>query len=191
MESNKPLVKDEDGEDADVHVFRSMIGSLMYLTASRPYIMFAVYSDYGGASLDKKSTIGGCQFLGRRLICWQCKKHTIVANSTTETEYVVAANCYRQVLWIQNHMMDYSFNFMNTRIHIDNESTISVIKNLVAHSRTKHIKVRFHFIRDCYEKRLTEVIKIHTDSNVADLLTKGFDVTRFNFLMVSIGILNL
>ncbi|GJY25811.1 putative ribonuclease H-like domain-containing protein [Tanacetum coccineum] len=140
-------------------------------------------SDYGGASLDRKSTTGGCQFLGRRLISWQCKKQTIMANSTTEAEYVAAANCCGQVLWIQNQMMDYGFNFMNTRIHIDNESTISVIKNPVAHSRTKHIKIRFHFIRDCYEKRLIEVIKIHTDSNVADLLTKGFDVTRFNFLV--------
>ncbi|GJQ95971.1 hypothetical protein Tco_0007110 [Tanacetum coccineum] len=104
-------------------------------------------------------------------------------NSTTEAEYVTAANCCGQVLWIQNQMIDYGFNFMNTKIHIDNERTISVIKNSVAHSRTKHIEIRFHFIRDCYEKRLIEVIKIHTDSNVADLLTKGFDVTRFNFLV--------
>ncbi|GKC82920.1 hypothetical protein Tco_1138637, partial [Tanacetum coccineum] len=230
IESNTPLVKDEDGVDVDVQVYRSMIGSLMYLTASRPNIMFAVYvcarfqvtlkaphlntvkrifrylkhqpklglwyprdspfelksfsdSDYGGASLDKKSTIGGCQFLGRRLISWQCKKQTIVANSTIEVEYVAFANCCRQVLWIQNQMMDYGFNFMNTKIHIDNESTISVIKNPVAHSRTKNIEIRFHFIRYCYEKRLIEVIKIHIDSNVADLLTKGFDVTRFNFLV--------
>ncbi|GKB96770.1 putative ribonuclease H-like domain-containing protein, partial [Tanacetum coccineum] len=205
IESNKPLVKDEDGEDVDVHVYKSMIGSLMYLTTSRPGIMFAVCacarfqvtlkashlnavngfldSDYRGARLNRKSTTGGCQFLGRRLISWQCKKQTIVANSTTEAEYVAAAHCCGQVLWIQNQMMDYGFNFMNTKIHIDNESTISVIKNPVAHSRTKHIEIRFHFIRDCYEKRLIEVIKIHTDSNVADLLTKGFDVTRFNFLV--------
>ncbi|GKE78016.1 uncharacterized mitochondrial protein-like protein [Tanacetum coccineum] len=121
VESNKPLVKDEDGVDVDVHVYRSMIGSLMYLTTSRPDIMFVVYacarfqvtlkashlhavkrifrhlkhqpklglwyprdspfelnafsdSNYGGASLDRKSTTGGCQFLGRRFISWQCKK---------------------------------------------------------------------------------------------------------------------
>ncbi|GJS60011.1 putative ribonuclease H-like domain-containing protein [Tanacetum coccineum] len=116
---------------------------------------------------------------------------SVVANSILLAEYVAAANYCGQVLWIHNQMMDYGFNFMNTRIHIDNESTISVIKNPVAHSRTKHIEIRFHFIRDCYEKRLIEVIKIHTDSNVADLLTKGFDVTRFNFLVVSIGMLNL
>ncbi|GJU49914.1 putative ribonuclease H-like domain-containing protein [Tanacetum coccineum] len=212
IESNKPLVKDEDGVDVDVYAYRSMIGSLVYLTASRPDIMYLKHqpklglwyprdspfeleafpdSDYSGASLDRKLTTGGCQFLGRRLISWQCKKQTIVANSTTEAEYVAAANCCGQVLWIQNQMMDYGFNFMNTKIHIDNESTISVIKNPVAHSRTKHIEIRFHFIRDCYEKRLIEVIKIHTDHNVADLLTKGFDVTRFNFLVVSIGMLNL
>ncbi|GJT63959.1 hypothetical protein Tco_1015439 [Tanacetum coccineum] len=238
IESNKPLVKDEDGVDVDVHIYRSMIGSLMYLTASRPDIMFAVCacarfqvtpkashlnavkrifrylkhqpklglwyprdspfeleafsdSDYGGASLDRKSTTGGCQFLGRRLISWQCKKQTIVANSTTEAEYVAAANCCGQVLWIQNQMMDYGFNFMNTKIHIDNESTICIVKNPVYHSRTKHIEIRHHFIRDCYEKRLIDVVKIHTDNNVADLLTKGFDVTRFNFLVVSIGMLNL
>ncbi|GJT04545.1 hypothetical protein Tco_0839007 [Tanacetum coccineum] len=119
------------------------------------------------------------------------QQQTIVANSTTKAEYVAAANCCGQVLWIQNQMMDYGFNFMNTKIHIDNESTISVIKNHVAHSRTKHIKIRFHFIRDCYEKRLIEVIKIYTDFNVADLLTKGFDVIRFNLLVVSIGLLNL
>ncbi|GJU65111.1 putative ribonuclease H-like domain-containing protein [Tanacetum coccineum] len=238
IQSNKPRVKDKDGEDVDVHVYRSMIGSQMYLIASRPDIMFGVCAcarfqvtpkashlnavkrifrylkhqpklglwyprdlpfeleafsgnDYGGASLDRKSTTGGCQFLGRRLISWQCKKQNIMVNSTTEAEYVAAANCCGQVLWIQNQMMDYGFKFMNTKIHIDNESTISVIKNLVAHSRTKHIEIQFHFIRDCYEKRLIEVIKIHTDSNVADLLTKRFDVTRFNFLVVSIGMLNL
>ncbi|GKB50152.1 putative ribonuclease H-like domain-containing protein, partial [Tanacetum coccineum] len=129
IESNKPLVKDEDGVDVDVHVYRSMIGSLMYLTASRPDIMDSPFeleaysdSDYGGgASLNRKSTTGGCQFLGKRLISWQCKKQTIVENSTTGVRNM-------------NQMMDYGFNFMNTKIHIDNESTISVIKNPVAHS---------------------------------------------------------
>ncbi|GKA20931.1 hypothetical protein Tco_0700920 [Tanacetum coccineum] len=187
IETNKALLKDEEAEDVDVHLYRSMIGSLMYLTASRPDIMFAVCacarfqvtpkvshlhavkrifrylkgqpklglwyprdspfdleafsdSDYAGASLDRKSTTGGCQFLGKRLISWQCKKQTVVANSTTEAEYVAAANCCGQ-----------------------------------------HIEIRHHFIRDSYEKRLIQVIKIHTDHNVADLLTKAFDVSSDEF----------
>ncbi|GKB98762.1 putative reverse transcriptase domain-containing protein [Tanacetum coccineum] len=195
--------KYEEAADVDVHLYRSMIGSLMYLSASRPDIMFAVcacsranptgpmevlefhpfdldiYSDsdsYARANLDRKSTTGGCQFLGRRLISWQCKKQTIVATSTTEAEYVAAANCCGQVLWIQNQMLDYGFNFMNTKIYIDNESTICIVKNPVFHSKTKHIEIRHHFIRDAYEKKLIQVLKIHTDDNVADLLTKAFDV---------------
>nr|GEV84927.1 uncharacterized mitochondrial protein AtMg00810-like [Tanacetum cinerariifolium] len=150
IDTKKPLLKDSDGEDVDVHTYRLMIGSLMYLTSSRPDIMFAFYacahfyvtpkashlhtvkrifrylkgklhlglwylkdspfnlvaysdSDYAGASLDRESIIGGCQFLGCRLISWQCKKQTVVATSSTEAEYVHAASCCAQVLWIQNY----------------------------------------------------------------------------------------
>nr|GEU39245.1 uncharacterized mitochondrial protein AtMg00810-like [Tanacetum cinerariifolium] len=84
-------------------------------------------SDYAGASLDKKSTTGGCQFLGCRLISWQCKKQTVVANSITEAEYIAASICCGHVLWIQNQLLDYGYNFMQTKIHIDNESTICII----------------------------------------------------------------
>ncbi|GJX56127.1 putative ribonuclease H-like domain-containing protein [Tanacetum coccineum] len=111
-------------------------------------------SDYAGASLDRKSTTGGCQFLRRRLISWQCKKQTIVANSTTEAEYVAASSCCGQVLWIQNQLLDYGYNFMNTKIFIYNESTICIVKNPVFHSKTKHIEIRHHFIRDSNEKKL-------------------------------------
>nr|GEU53665.1 ribonuclease H-like domain, reverse transcriptase, RNA-dependent DNA polymerase [Tanacetum cinerariifolium] len=137
-EATKPKSKNESDSPVNVHLYRSMIGSLMYLTASRPDIMFAVstylwhqvtpttsnlevvkkifkylkgqpklglwypkesllvleaYSDsnYAGANKDRKSTTGGCQFLGRRLISWQCKKQTTVATSSTEAEYVAAA----------------------------------------------------------------------------------------------------
>ncbi|GJV82471.1 putative ribonuclease H-like domain-containing protein [Tanacetum coccineum] len=237
METHKTLLKDVDSEDVDEHLYRYMIGSLMYLTSSRPDIMFAVCacvrfqvnpkishlmletdnrylkgqpklglwylkdspfdlvsytdSDYAGASLDKKSTTGGCQFLGCRLISWQCKKQTVVANSTTKAEYIAASNCCGQVLWIQNQLLDYGYNFMHTKIHIDNESTICIVKNPVFHSKTKHIEIRHHFIRDSNEKKLIQMIKIQTDQNVADLLTKAFDVSRFQYLIASIGMLNL
>ncbi|GJX71633.1 putative ribonuclease H-like domain-containing protein [Tanacetum coccineum] len=85
---------------------------------------------------------------------------------------------HNTILWIQNQMLDYGFNFMNTKIYIDNESTICIVKNPVYHSKTKHIAIRHHFIRDAYEKKLIQVLKIHTDDNVADLLTKAFDVSR-------------
>ncbi|GKE06416.1 putative ribonuclease H-like domain-containing protein [Tanacetum coccineum] len=167
IETQKPLIKDEDGKEVDVYMYRSMIGSLIYLTSLRPDIMFVVCacaryqvnpkvshlhavkrifkylkdqpklglcypkdspfdlvaytdSDYAGASLDRKSTIGGCQFLGCRLISWQCKKQTVVANSITEAEYVAASSYFGQVLWIQNQLLDYGYNFMHTKIFIDN-----------------------------------------------------------------------
>nr|GEW86869.1 hypothetical protein [Tanacetum cinerariifolium] len=93
IDTDKPLLKDPDGEDVDVHTYRSMIGSLMYLTSSRPDIMFAVCasapysnSDYASASLDRKSTTGGSQFFGCRLISWQCKKQIVIATLSTEAE---------------------------------------------------------------------------------------------------------
>nr|GEV32007.1 uncharacterized mitochondrial protein AtMg00810-like [Tanacetum cinerariifolium] len=154
IDIEKPLLKDPNGKNVDVHIYRSMIGSLMYLTSSRPDIMFAVCtcarfqvtpkvshlhavkmifrylkgkphlglwylkdspfdlvaysdSDYAGASLDRKYTTEGCQFLGSRLISWQCKKQTVIATSSTEAEYVAGASCCAQVLWIQNQMLDY------------------------------------------------------------------------------------
>ncbi|GJR86456.1 hypothetical protein Tco_0210467 [Tanacetum coccineum] len=116
-------------------------------------------SDYAGDNHDRRSTSGGCQYLGRRLVSWQCKKQTIVAISSTEAEYVAAASCCAQVLWMQNQLLDYGFNFMNTEIHIDNESTICIVKNHVLHSKTKHIQIRHHFIRDCYEQRLILWVK--------------------------------
>nr|GEY46432.1 hypothetical protein [Tanacetum cinerariifolium] len=226
MDKENPWGKDGTGKDVDLHLYRSMIRSLMYLTASRPDTMFAVCacarhqltpkechlhavkrifrylkghpkfglwypkdspfdlvaysdSDYGGATQDHKSTTGGCQFLGRILISWQCKKQTIVATSTTEAEYVAAASCREQVLWIQNKLLNYGYNFMNTNIYIDNNSAICIVKNPVYHFKTKHIEIRHHFIRDCFEKKLINVDHIYTDENVADLLTKPFDAGRF------------
>ncbi|GKE68897.1 hypothetical protein Tco_1526969 [Tanacetum coccineum] len=161
MWTSKPLMKDGNAEDVDVHLYRSMIGSLMYLRSSRPDIMFG------------------------------CKKQTIVSNSTTEAEYVAAASCCGQVLWIQNQMLDYGYNFMNTKIFINNESTICIVKKPVFHSKTKHIEIRHHFIRDSNEKKLIQMIKIHTDQNVADLFTKAFYIGIFQYLIASIGMLNL
>ncbi|GJU36366.1 hypothetical protein Tco_1184720, partial [Tanacetum coccineum] len=143
VDLEKPLVKDGDADDVDVYLYRSMIRSLMYLTTSRldirylkgnptlglwysrdsPFELVAYTdSDYARATQDRKSTTGGCQFLGNRLISWQCKKQTVVATSSTEAEYVAATSCCGQGLWIQNQFPDYGYNFMNTVINIDNNN---------------------------------------------------------------------
>ncbi|GKA18589.1 putative ribonuclease H-like domain-containing protein [Tanacetum coccineum] len=183
------------GELIFLRIFRYLKGQPklgLWYPKDSPFDLVAYTdNDYAGASLDRKSTTGGCQFLGCRLISWQCKKQTVVANSTTEAEYIAASNCCGQVLWIQNQLLDYGYNFMQTKIHIDNESTICIVKNPIFHSKTKHIEIRHHFIRDSNEKKLIQMIKIHTDQNVADLLTKAFDVSRFQYLIASIGMLNL
>ncbi|GJT66110.1 hypothetical protein Tco_1017590 [Tanacetum coccineum] len=201
IETQKPLVKDEEASDVDVHLYRSMIGSLMYLTASRPDIMFAVCACSRFQVTPKTSHLSVVKRIFRylkgkpKLGLWYPRvssfdleaysdsdyaRANLDRKSTTgEAEYVAAANCYGQVLWIQNQMLDYGFNFMNTKIYIDNESTICIVKNPVYHSKTKHIAIRHHFIRDAYEKKLIQVLKIHTDDNVADLLTKAFDVSSY------------
>ncbi|GJS21244.1 putative ribonuclease H-like domain-containing protein [Tanacetum coccineum] len=198
-ETSKPLLKDAEAEDVDVHLYRSMIRSLMYLTASRPDIMFAVCACARFQVTPKGSHLHAVKRIFRylkgqpKLGLWYPKdspfdleaytdsdyaRQTIVATSTTEAEYVAAASCYGQVLWIQNQMLDYGYNFIHTKIFIDNESTICIIKNPVFHSKTKHIEIRHHFIRDSNEKKLIQMIKIHTDHNVAVLLTKAFDTQK-------------
>jgi hypothetical protein len=223
--------------DVDPTHFRAIIGSLMYLTASRPDIMFAVClcarfqskpkeshmkgvrrilrylkhrptlglwypsegtfdlisytdSDYGGCTLDRKSTSGGCQFLGNRLVSWQCKKQTSVAQSTCEAEYMAAGSCCSQVLWIQQQLRDYGIEISDTPIRIDNKSAIDITNNPVRHKVTKHIDIRHHFLRDCAEKKLIHLEKVLTDDNLADLYTKAFDRTRFEMLVILNGMKN-
>ena len=145
-------------------------------------------SDFGGCKIDGKSTTAGCQFLGNRLVTWQCKKQTCVATSTCEAEYIAASSCCSQVLWIQQQLRDYGFEFLTTPIYVDNSAALDITRNPVQHSKTKHIEIKYHFIRDCFEKRLIDVVKVHTDDQRADLFTKAFDKSRFDFLLMVNGI---
>ncbi|GJW85127.1 putative ribonuclease H-like domain-containing protein [Tanacetum coccineum] len=194
METHKPLLKDADGEDVDKHLYRSTIESLMYVTSSRPDIMFVVCACAKFQVNPKISHLHAARRIFRylkgqpKLGLWYPKDSPfdLVAFIDSDyagasldrksiTEYVAASYYCGQMLWIQNKLLDYGYNFMNTKIFIDNESTICIGKNLVFQSKTKHIEIRHHFMRDSNKKKLIQMIKIHTDQNVADLLIKAFD----------------
>ncbi|GJY75281.1 hypothetical protein Tco_0480397 [Tanacetum coccineum] len=166
IDLEKPLVKDGDAEDVDVHLYRSMIGSLMYLISSRPDIMDSLFelvaysdSDYVGATQDRNSTAGGCQFLGSRLISWQCKKQTIVATSTTEAEYVATGSCRGQVLWIQNQLLDYGSAQATTKAG----GVVMITATIDGQVKTiTEASLRRHLILEDHDDMQKKYLKPHT-----------------------------
>ena len=232
------LDKDENGKSIDITQYRGMIGSLLYLTASRPDIMFATCicarfqanpkeshlssvkrifrylkgipylglwypkessfdligytdADYAGCKIDRKSTSGTCQLLGNRLVSWFSKKQNSVSTSTAEAEYIAAGSCCAQILWMRNQLADYGFDFKSIPIHCDNTSAIAITHNPVMHSRTKHIEIRYHFIRDHVQNGTISLQYIPTENQLADVFTKPLDEFRFNKLISELGMLNL
>jgi hypothetical protein len=188
MGTNGHLDLDTEGKSVDQKIYRSMIGSLLYLCASRPDIMLSVcmcarfqanpkevhlraikrimrylvytpkfglwypkvstfdlieYSDadYAGCKIDRKSTSGTCQFLGRSLVSWASKKQNSVSLSTAEVEYIAAEHCCAQLLWMRQTLRDYGYKLSKVPLLCDNESAISMADNPVEHSRTKHIDI--------------------------------------------------
>nr|AAP12940.1 transposon protein, putative, CACTA, En/Spm sub-class [Oryza sativa Japonica Group]ABF96438.1 transposon protein, putative, CACTA, En/Spm sub-class [Oryza sativa Japonica Group] len=227
MATNGHLDLDEGGKPVDLKLYHSMIGSLLYLTASRPDIMFSVcmcarfqaapkkchlvavkrilrylkhsstiglwypkgakfkivsYSDldYAVCKVDRKSTSGSCQMLGRSLVSWSSKKQNSVALSTAEAEYVSAGSCCAQLLWMKQTLLDYGISFTKTPLLCDNDSAIKIANNPVQHSRTKHIDIRYHFLKDHVVAKSDIVIShIRTENQLADIFTKPLDETRF------------
>ena len=237
MATATKLDEDSKGKKVDISVYRGMVGSLLYLTASRPDIMFATclcarfqscpkeshmiaikrifrylkgtpslglwypkdtgfnlvgYSDadYAGCRVDRKSTSGSCQFLGSRLVSWYSKKQQSVSTSTAEAEYIAAGSCCAQVLWIRNQLRDYGLVLERIPIMCDNTSAISIVSNPVNHSRTKHIDIRYHFIREHAHNGTIELHYVPTDKQLADIFTKPLDEATFNRLVSEIGMLN-
>ncbi|KAJ9541999.1 hypothetical protein OSB04_028505 [Centaurea solstitialis] len=220
------LDKDSKGKPVDVTLYRGMIGSLLYLTASRPDIMYSTClcaryqvepkeshltvvkrifrylkgtpnlglwyskdsgfdlttysdSDFAGCKIDRKSTTRGCHLLGGKLVSWTSKKQNYVSTSTAEAEYVAAGICCAQVLWLRNQLQDYDIQLSKIPIYCDNTSAIAIANNPVLHSKTKHIEVRYHFIRDHVMNGDIELNFVPTEYQLADLFTKPLDVTRF------------
>ena len=181
-----------------------MIGSLLYLTASRPDICFSVGfcarfqadpreshleavkriiryisttiscgifytcetnaeiagfsdADWGGNMKDRRSTSGGCFFIGNNIVAWHSKKQNCISLSTAEAEYIAAGSCYTQMLWMKHMVEDYGLHQGILTLFCDNTSAINISKNPVQHTRTKHIELRYHFIRDLVERNILEL----------------------------------
>nr|CAN63282.1 hypothetical protein VITISV_010198 [Vitis vinifera] len=199
MSSSIKLDKDEKGKSIDSIMYRDMIGSLLYLTASRPDIMYNIclcarfqfcpkeshltavkrilrylkwtmdiglwypksdnfeligFSDvdFVGCKVERKITSDTCHFLGHSLVSWHSKKQNSVALSTAEAEYRAVDLCYAQILWMKQTLSDFDLSFEHVPIKCDNTSAIRISKNLVQHSRTKHIEIKHYFLRDHAQK---------------------------------------
>ncbi|WVZ75852.1 hypothetical protein U9M48_023876 [Paspalum notatum var. saurae] len=206
-----------------------MIGPLLFLTATRPDIQFAVYlcaryqafprtshrqavkrifrylkftpklglwyssgsslslrgfsdADHAGCRIDRKSTSSTCQLLGTTLVSWSSRKQASVSLSTTEAEYIAAARCCSQLLWMKATLSDFGLRFGKIPLLVDSTSTISVAKNPVLHSRTKHIDMRFHFLRDHYEKGDIDLIHLVSANQLANIFTKPLEFDAFTYL---------
>nr|GEW19162.1 copia protein [Tanacetum cinerariifolium] len=149
------------------------------------------YADYAGCKDTFKSTSGGAQFLGEKLVSWSSKEQDCTALSTAEAEYVSLSACCAQVLWIQTHLTDYDFQFNKIPIYCDLKSAITISCNQVQHSRTRNIADHYHFIKEHVEKGTIELHFVKTDYQLADLFTKALPVDHFNYLVCHLGMRSL
>ncbi|GJS95657.1 retrovirus-related pol polyprotein from transposon TNT 1-94 [Tanacetum coccineum] len=148
-------------------------------------------TDYAGCNMDRKSTSWGSQILGGKLVCWSAKKQSSVAMSSAKAEYVAVAGCCAQVLWIKSQLADYDVLYDKVPIFCDNTSVISISNNLVLHSRTTHIDIRYHFIRDHILKGDIELHFLPTDLQLADIFTKPLAEPSFTRLVAELAMLNI
>ncbi|GJR68330.1 retrovirus-related pol polyprotein from transposon TNT 1-94 [Tanacetum coccineum] len=233
--ATKPkLDVDLSGEPVDQSDYRSKIGSLMYLTSSRPDLVQAVCycaryqarptqkhlkevkrifkylkgtinmglwypkdsgfeltafsdADHAGCLDTRKSTSGGIQFLGDKLVSWMSKKQNCTAMSSAEAEYVALSASCAQVMWMRTQLQDYGFNYNKIPLYCDSQSAIAISCNPVQHSRTKHIHTRYHFIKEQVENGIIELYFVRTEYQLADMFTKALPEDRFKYLVRRIG----
>jgi hypothetical protein len=122
-------------------------------------------ADWAGCKIDRKSTLGTCQFLGRSLVSWASKKQNSVALSTAEAEYIVTGHCCTQLLWMRQTLRDYGYKLSKVPLLCDNESAIRMADNSVEHSRTKHIAIRYHFLRDHQQRGILRLLMLAPENN--------------------------
>ncbi|GJW98401.1 hypothetical protein Tco_0180209 [Tanacetum coccineum] len=210
MSSKTKLTQDEEGDSVDNIKYRGMIGSLLYLTSSRPDIMFSVclcdhfqedtktsyleavkriFRYIKGDYVDRKSTSGVCTFMGCCLTSWISKKQTTLAISTIEVEYVSVGKACQQALWMKQALVDYDIKLDDILVLYNNKGAIDLSKNPVLHSRTKYIEIRHHFLRDNVQKRNISIEKVSSEDNIADILTKPLKREPFNFLRLGLSLM--
>nr|GEX22128.1 hypothetical protein [Tanacetum cinerariifolium] len=149
-------------------------------------------SDHMGCLDSRKSTSGGIQFLGGdKLVSWSSKKQDCTSMSSTEAEYVSLSACCAQVLWMRTQLTDYGFHFDKIPMYCDSKAAIAISCNPVQHSRTKHIDVRYHFIKEKDEKGIVELFFVGTEYQLADLFTKALPEERFKYLVRRLGTLSV
>jgi hypothetical protein len=145
-------------------------------------------ADWAGNADDRKSTSGGCFYVGNNLVAWMSKKQASISLSTVETEYIAAGSCCTQLLWMKTLLGDYRFSQDTMIINCDNTSAINISKNPVQPSRTKHIDIRHHFLCDFVESEVVSLSFILTENQLADILTKPLDGSRFESFRKAIGV---
>ena len=129
-------------------------------------------ADMAGDLDGRKSTSGFLFTFAGGAVTWQSKLQKCVALSTTEAEYIAVAEAGKEMLWLMRFLQELGFEQKEYKIHCDSQSALDLSKNSMYHSRTKHIDIRYHWIREVMEKQLLKLVKIHTDKNPADMLTK-------------------
>jgi hypothetical protein len=147
-------------------------------------------ADWAGCKIDRKSTSGTCQFLGRSLVSWASKKQNLLALSIAEAEYIVASHCCAQLLWMRQTLRDYGYKLSKVPLLCDNESVICMADNPIEHSRTKHIDIQYHFLRDHQQRGGTQIAYVSTKEQLADIFTKPLDEKTFSKLRNELNILD-
>ncbi|GJY75863.1 hypothetical protein Tco_0480979 [Tanacetum coccineum] len=140
-------------------------------------------ADHAGCQDTRRSTSGSMQFLGDRLVSWSSKRQKSVAISSTEAEYIAMSGCCAQILWMRSQLTDYGLGFNKILMYCDNKSAIALCCNNVQHSRSKHIDIRFHFIKEHVENGVIELYFVNTEYQLADIFTKALARERIEFLI--------
>ncbi|GJV29435.1 retrovirus-related pol polyprotein from transposon TNT 1-94 [Tanacetum coccineum] len=196
MVEKSELDEDTQGKAIDPTHYRGMIGTLMYLTASRPDITFVdsfialiayADADHAGCQDTRRSNSRCIQLLGDRLVSWSSKRQKSTAISSTKAEYIAMSGCCAQILWMRSQLTDYGLGFNKIPMYCDNKSAISLCCNNVQHSRSKHIDIRFHFIKEQVENGVVELYFVNTEYQLADIFTKALCRERIEFLINKLG----